>query len=568
MQRKPESKHTHPHRTPQPGVAGYKGGTHTNTHTPTLQPGVVGRSRNRSPSTDTHAAHPGQEWRGTGRAGTQTHTSTARTPAWSGGVQAERPHQHTHSPTPQPGVAGRSQNPRPNTTTHTAHPSQEWRGASGARTRAHTQPNTPARSGGVQPKPEPNHTHPNRAPQPGVAGCKRSAHTSTHTAQQPSQEWQGAAETRAQAHTPKPHTPARRGGVQEEHAHQHTHNRTPQPGLAGRSGIPSPNTHTHTAQPGQEWRGTGGERTRAYTHPNTPARSGGAQTKAELQHTHPQRATQPGLAGCKRSAHTSTHGAQHPSKEWRGAAETGAQTHTPTARTSARSSRVQADRPHQHTHTPTPQPRVAGCSRNPSQNTHTHGAHPSLEWRGASGAPTPAHTPPNTPGRSGAAQPKPEPKHTHPGCAPQPRVAWRKRGAHTSTHTAQLPSQEWRGAAETRAQTHTATARTPARSGGLQAERPHQHTHSQEWLRVAETGAQAHTPMARTPARSGGVQAERPHQHTHSPTAQPGVAGCSRNPSPDTHTRSAHPSQEWQGASGAPTPAHTQPNTQARSGGV
>ena len=182
------------------------------------------------------------------------------------------------------------------------------------------------------------------------------------------------------------------------------------------------------------------------------------QLKPEPKHTHPRRAPKPGVAGCKRSAHTSTR------QEWRGAAETRAQTRTPTARTQARSGGVQAERPHQHT------PGVAGCSGNPSPNTHTHGAHPSQQWRGASGAPTPAH----------------------------------------------------------------------ARSGGA----------------AAETRAQTHTPTARTQARSGGVQAAPPHQHT------PGVAGCSRNPSPNTHTHGAHPSQEWRGVSGAPTPAH------ARTGGV
>ena len=74
-------------------------------------------------------------------------------------MQAERPHQHSHTPTPQPGVAGRSQNLSPNTHTHGAQPSQEWRGASGVPRPAHTQPNTRARSGGVQPKPKPKHTH-------------------------------------------------------------------------------------------------------------------------------------------------------------------------------------------------------------------------------------------------------------------------------------------------------------------------------------------------------------------------------------------------------------------------
>ena len=59
----------------------------------------------------------------------------------------------------------------------------EWRGASVAPTPAH------AKSGGVQPKPEPKHTHPRRTPEPGVAGCKQNAYTSTH------QDWRGAAET-------------------------------------------------------------------------------------------------------------------------------------------------------------------------------------------------------------------------------------------------------------------------------------------------------------------------------------------------------------------------------------
>ena len=150
---------------------------------------------------------------------------------------------------PHPGVAGRSQNQSPSTHTHNAHPSQEWRGTGGARTAAHTHPKTPARSCGAQPKPEPEHTYPRRTHQPGVAGYKLSASTSTHTAQQPSQEWRGAAETRAQAHTPTPYTSARSGGVQAEQAHKHTHTPTPQPGVAERSQNLSPNTHTHTAHP-------------------------------------------------------------------------------------------------------------------------------------------------------------------------------------------------------------------------------------------------------------------------------------------------------------------------------
>ena len=436
---------------------------HQHTHSPTPQPGVAGRSRNPSRNTDTDTAHLCQEWMGASGARTRAHTQP-NTPARSGGAQPKPEPKHTNPHrAPQPGVAS----------------------ASGARTRAHTQPNSAARSGGAQPKPEPKHTHPHRATSPGVARCKRSARTSTHTAQHPSQEWRGAAETRAQTHTPTPRTRARSCWMQAEHAHKHAHR-------------------------------------------NTPARNGGAQLKPEPNHN-PDRALKPGVAGCKRSTRTSTHIAQHPSQEWRGAAETRAQTHKPTPRTPARSGWVQVEHAHKHAHR-------------------------------------------NTRARSGGAQPKPEPKHIHPHRAPQPGVTGCKRSAHTSPDTAQQPSEEWRGAAETRAQTHTPTPRTPARSGWVQAERAHEHTHSPTpqpgVADAAETRAQTHTSTPRDRARSGWVQAERAHEQTHSPTPQPGVAGRSRNRSPNTHTHSAHLCQEWLGASRARARAHTQPTTPASSGGA
>ena len=335
---------------------------------------------------------------------------------------------------PQPGVAGRSRNPSPSTHTHNAHPSQEWRGTGGAHTPAHTHPNTPARRGGAQPRPEAKHTHPRRTPRPGVAGYKQSADTSTHTAQHPSQEWRGAAETGAQAHTPTPHTPARSGGVQGERPHHHTHTPTPQAGVARRSRNPSQaNTPT----------------------PHTPARSGGVQAG----HAHKQTqtpTTQPGVAKRSRnpSPNTDTHTAhpsqewrgtggartptrtpQHPSQEWRGAAKTRAQTPTAAPQTPARSCGVQGERPHHHTHTPAPQPGVVGRNPNSDPNTPTHAAHASQEWLGT-------------------------------------------RGARTQTSTPKHPSEEWRGAAKTRAQTPTPTPHTRARSGGVQGERPDQHTHT------------------------------------------------------------------------------------------
>ena len=328
---------------------------------------------------------------------------------------------------------------------HTTNPSQGWPGPSGARTQAHTQPDIPARRGGARPRPEPKHKHPHRTPQPGVAGYKRSAHGSAHTPQHPSQEWRGAAGTRAQAHTPTPDTPARSGGVQTERAHKHTHTPIPQPGVAGRSRNPSPRTHTHTAHPRQGWRGT----SRARTQTRTP---------------------------------------QHPSQKRGGAAKTRAQTHMPTPHTQARSGAVQAERAHKNTHSPTPQPGEAGRSRNPEpKHTHPH-THPGQEWRGTSEAHTRADTYPNTPARSGGAQPKPEPKHTHARRTIQLGVAGYNRSARTNTHTqtpqpgvagrshnpspnthahTAHPSQEWRGTSGARTQEHT-QPNTAARRGGVQ----------------------------------------------------------------------------------------------------
>ena len=147
---------------------------HKQTPTETPTPEVAGGSRNPGPSTHTHTANPSQEWRGTSGARTQTHTHP-NTPARSGGVQAERAHKYTHSPTAQPGVAGRSRNPSQSAQTHPAHPGQEWRGTSGARAQTHGHPNIPARSGGTQPRPEPKHIHPHcTTPVPRFsAGCAR-----------------------------------------------------------------------------------------------------------------------------------------------------------------------------------------------------------------------------------------------------------------------------------------------------------------------------------------------------------------------------------------------------------
>ena len=204
---------------------------------------MAGRSRSLSPSTNTHTAHTSQEWRGTSGARTQTHTAQ--------------------------------------------HPSQQWRGTSGARQQTHKPHNTPARSGGAQKNPKSKHTHPHGTPQTGVAEYKQSAPTNAHTAQHRSQKWRGTAKTRAQAHTPTQHTPARSGWIQAKRT-QKTHTpQHPSQELRDATRSPSPSTHTNTAQPCQEWPGTSSAPTQAPTDPYTPASSGGAQPKPEPKHSNP-----------------------------------------------------------------------------------------------------------------------------------------------------------------------------------------------------------------------------------------------------------------------------------------
>ena len=168
-------------------------------------------------------------------------------------------------------------------------------------------PRQPSQEGRAQLKLGPQHTHPQRTPWPGVAGYKPSAHTNTRRAQHPSQEWRGAAATRSQAHTPTPRSQARIGGVPAERVHKHTHPPTPQPGVAGCSPKAEPK-HTHprrTTRPG-----VAGHKRSAHTstqRPRDPARSDGAQPNPEHKHTHPRRTP------------------QHPSQEGWSAAETRAQ---------------------------------------------------------------------------------------------------------------------------------------------------------------------------------------------------------------------------------------------------
>ena len=141
---------------------------------------------------------------------------------------------------------------------------------------------------------------------------------------------------------------------------------------------------------------------------------------------------------------------------------------------------------------------MAGRSRKPNPSTHSHTAHPSQDWRGASGA-----------------------------C--------------TQTHTPQHRSQDWRGEAQTQIDTthashnwrvkaknctRTQAPQTPARNHWVWTERAHKQTHPN------------------TPARIDGLRAKPKPKHTHHETQQ-GVARRSQNPYPNTHTLDIR--QDWWG---------------------
>ena len=105
------------------------------------------------------------------------------------------------------------------------------------------------------------HARPDSTPEPGKAGNKRGAGTNTHTSRRPSQEWRGVA----------------------------------------------PTTHPRTAAPTKRCRRPRGTGTRAHTHPKNPPRTGGAHPKSRPENTRPHRTPEPGTAGCRQSAHATTH---------------------------------------------------------------------------------------------------------------------------------------------------------------------------------------------------------------------------------------------------------------------
>ena len=92
-------------------------------------------------------------------------------------------------------------------------------------------------------RPQPRHK--GRCQATAATGCRKPGQCAQHA----TNHGTGTGARKQPTHTPQ--TPASSGGVQEEHTHQHTQIPTPQQGVAGRSRNPSPNTHTHAAQPSQ-----------------------------------------------------------------------------------------------------------------------------------------------------------------------------------------------------------------------------------------------------------------------------------------------------------------------------
>ena len=138
------------------------------------------------------------------------------------------------------------------------------------------------------------------------------------------------------------------------------------------------------------------------------------------------------------------------------------------------------------------------------------------------------------------------PRHRRP-----PRKGGGKRGTRTTALTPQQPDQEGRGTAETRAQ-HARPHSTPQPGKAGYKRGAHTNTHtpqhpSQEWRGAAATQAQPHIPAPHPQPGGAGDRAARAQKHTQTPTPPQGVAGCSRNPDPSTHTQTAYQNRERRG---------------------
>ena len=259
---------THPNRPGRNGgVQAERAQKHMN---PTPQPGKAGRSRHPHRSTHIHTAHPSQDSPAAGRAHTQSHMPEHPSQDWRGASRNPNPHARTTNP---------SQDWRGTRRVHTEkppgqQPSQEWRDAArnlNCSTHTHTaHPGPDWQSERQNPYPDKRTTNPRKALSRTVGGP-----TQRHTPQSSRQEWPGAAETRAQAHTPTPHIPTRTGRVQEEIAQKDPH---PSQEWRGEAEM-----QTHTTHPIYE--SLGAAETRAQTHaPQAPGRIGGVIAKPRPKH--------------------------------------------------------------------------------------------------------------------------------------------------------------------------------------------------------------------------------------------------------------------------------------------
>ena len=94
----------------------------------------------------------------------------------------------------------------------------------------------------------------------------------------------------------------------------------------------------------------------------------------EKKRTHPDNPTKKGGAQPRPGPNTHAHTA-HPGQERRGTSGARPQTRTPAQHPQPGGARDHAGRAHENTHTPTPPKGVAGRSRNPNPSTHARTAH-------------------------------------------------------------------------------------------------------------------------------------------------------------------------------------------------
>ena len=194
------------------------------------------------------------------------------------------------------------------------------------------------------------------------------------------------------------------------------------------------------------------------------------------------------------------------------------------------------------------------------KHPHAHRA-PQLGLAGyKQNAYTTTNTHPNTPAGNGGAQPKPECQPTHTHHTHQPVLVGYRRSAHTNTHRPGHPSQERPGTGRRCTPTNTPKKPEPGVARRSREPSPSTHTHtahpSQEWLGNRRS-VHTNTHRPQHPSQELlGAAEARAQAPTPTPRTPAGIGGV-RAERVHNHTHTPQqPSQEWRGAAGNRAPAH------------